>query len=179
MRNSQLLTVINKCKKGDRAAQNELYKSLYSFGLTICMRYIGDQLEARTVLNDGFYKMFRNIEQFNQDFAFKPWFKTIVVNCSLDYLRKNAKFKNQVSIDQELNCSIDSDAISKMSFEETLEIVDKLPTAYRTVFNLYVIDGYKHEEISKQLGISVGTSKSNLSRAKQKLREMINLNILA
>jgi len=143
------------------------------------MRYVKNQLEARTVLNEGFYKIFRNLTKYDQTLAFLPWFKTIMINCALDYLRKNEKFKNQLSLDEISNVSIDAEAISTLSFEELLLIVDRLPTAYRTVFNMYVVDGYKHEEISNRLGISVGTSKSNLSRAKQKLRKMIQLNILA
>ena len=108
-----------------------------------------------------------------------PWFKTIMINCSLDYIRKNEKFKNQLTLDEVSKVSIDSDAITNLTFKEMLLIIDRLPTAYKTVFNMYVVDGYKHEEIANQLGISVGTSKSNLSRAKQKLRKMMESNILA
>jgi len=179
LKDSHLNIIINKCIQGQSKAQNELYKEYYSYGLTICMRYVKNQLEARTVLNEGFYKIFRNLTKYDQTLAFLPWFKTIMINCALDYLRKNEKFKNQLSLDEISNVSIDAEAISTLSFEELLLIVDRLPTAYRTVFNMYVVDGYKHEEISNRLGISVGTSKSNLSRAKQKLRKMIQLNILA
>ena len=142
------------------------------------MRYIRDQLEARSVLNTGFYKLFKNITKYNQELSFKPWFKTIIVNTALDYLRSNKRLLTQASLDQEANLSISSEAISNLSFEDMMKVVDQLPTAYRTVFNMYVIDGFKHEEIAQKLGIGIGTSKSNLSRAKEKLRKMIDLNIL-
>ena len=172
------MTIFNKCLKGDRAAQNQLHKEYYSYGLSICMRYINDQLEARSILNEGFYKVFKNISSYNQELPFKPWFKTIIVNTALDYLRKNDKFKNHTPIESGSTISISSSAISNLAFEEMLEIVNELPTAYRTVFNLYVIDGYKHDEIAKKLGIEVGTSKSNLSRAKEKLRLMLKVNLV-
>jgi len=178
LKDSHLNTIINKCKKNDRGAQNELYKHMYSYGLGICGRYIKDELEARTVLNEGFYKIYRNIFKYENGLAFKPWFKTILINTALDYLRKNKKFKTDLSIDKALDVSVDSNAISELSFKELMAIVNTLPTAYRTVFNMYVVDGYKHKEIAEKLSIEVGTSKSNLSRAKAILRQMIKTKIL-
>ena len=137
------MTIINKCLKGDRAAQNQLYKEYYSYGLSICMRYMNDQLEARSILNEGFYKVFKNIKSYNQEYPFKPWFKTIMVNTALDYLRKNDKFKNHKPIESGSKISINSSAISNMAFEEMLEVINELPTAYRTVFNLYAVS-YTH-----------------------------------
>jgi len=101
-----------------------------------------------------------------------------MVNSTLDYLRKNDKVRKQAPLEKGAYVSIDASAISNISFEEMLETINELPIAYRTVFNLHVIDGYKHEEIAKMLNIEVGTSKSNLSRAKEKLRSMIKLNVV-
>ena len=173
------MDIINKCLKGDRVAQNELYKEYYSYGLSICRRYVNDDLEARSVLNEGFFKVFKNISSYNANYDFKPWFKTIMVNTALDHLRKNSKLKNHAALDLNSDISIKSSTISNMAFEEMLEVINELPLSYRTVFNLYVIDGYKHNEIAKQLGISVGTSKSNLSRAKEKLRSLLKINLVA
>ena len=142
------------------------------------MRYINNQLDARAVLNEGFYKVFKNIKSFNQEFPFKPWFKAIMVNTALDYLRKNDKFKYHTPLESGSNISINASAVSNMTFEEMLEVIKKLPIAYRTVFNMYVIDGYKHNEIAKTLGIEIGTSKSNLSRAKEKLRLLLKENLV-
>lgn len=178
MEDSHLNTIINKCKKSDRSAQNEMYKHMYAYALGICSRYIQDDLEARMVLNEGFYKVFSNLFKYQNGLPFKPWFKTIMINSALDYLRKNKKFKTNLSIDKVLDVSVDSSAISNLSYEELMVIVNTLPTAYRTVFNMYVVDGYKHREIAERLGIEIGTSKSNLSRAKETLRQMIKTNIM-
>lgn len=142
------------------------------------MRFIKDRLEARSVLNESFYKVFKNIKKYNQSYDFKPWFKTIMVNSTLDYLRKNDKIIKQAPIEDHSNISIDADAISNLSFDEMIKIIGQLPSAYQRVFNLYVIDGYKHDEIAEKLNIAVSTSKSNLSRAKEKLRAMIKYNVL-
>jgi len=174
---SHLNNIISKCVRGERSAQNELHKQFYSYGLGICLRYVSDSLEARSVLNQSFYKVFKNIEKFDTNLDFKPWFKTIVVNSSLDYLRSNRKLANQDVLEDNINVSIDSSAISDLSYEDMLRIVHDLPTSYRTVFNLYVIEGFKHHEIAEKLGITVGASKSNLSRAKSNLRKMMNINL--
>ncbi len=162
---------------GDRTAQNELYKEYYSYGLNICIRYVKDNLEARSVLNEGFYKVFKNIKSFNQELDFKPWLKTIMINSSLDYKRKNEKIRYLTSIEQDSNLSINPSAIANMAMDDMLKVISLLPSAYGTVFNLFVIDGYKHSEISTMLNIDISTSKSNLSRAKKKLRDMLKVNV--
>lgn len=141
------------------------------------MRYVADQLEARSVLNEGFYKVFKNIKTYNQQFDFKPWFKTILINSALDYHRKNEKIRYLNNLEQVNDVSIASEAISNMAFDDMLQVINRLPPAYRTVFNLFVIDGYKHIEIATKLNIDVSTSKSNLSRAKEKLRTMLSINV--
>ena len=174
---SHLLNIISKCVKQDRTAQNELHKQFYSYGLGICLRYVSDPLEARAILNQSFYKVYKNIEKYDTKLDFKPWFKTIVVNSSLDYLRSNRKMAHHDTLeDNTTNISIDPTAMSDLSYEDMLSVINELPTAYRAVFNLYVIDGFKHHEIAEKLGITVSTSKSNLSRAKSNLRKMMNLN---
>lgn len=124
-------------------------------------------------MNQGFFKIYKNLDKFNEEYDFKPWFKTIMVNTALDHIKKNKKMALHTELEESSNHSVAETAIDKMSFDDLIKIVNLLPTAYRTVFNLFVIDGYKHEEIAEQLGIGVGTSKSNLSRAKEKLRTMV------
>ncbi len=141
--------------------------------MSICARYVRDSSEAKSVMNQGFFKIFKHLDKFNTDYDFKPWLKTIMVNTALDHIKKNKKVALHAELEESAHYSIDETVIAKMSFDEILKIVNLLPTAYRTVFNLFVIDGYKHEEIAKQLGIGIGTSKSNLSRAKEKLRSMV------
>jgi len=129
-------------------------------------------------MNQGFLKVFKALDKFNTDYDFKPWFKTIMINCCLDYLRKNPKFDQYEDMDNASEISVDSTAISKLSYDEMLCIIAQLPRTYRTVFNMYVLDGCKHHEIATALNIEVSTSKSNLSRAKEKLRSMFKENIL-
>jgi len=173
LKDSHLNNIINKCIKKDRSAQNELFRLFYSYGYSICARYVKNQLDTKSVVNEGFYKVLKNIKSYDQQYDFKPWFKTIMVHTCLDHIRKNEKLKYQVPIEEKLDVSIDPEAISKISFDEMIDIIGTLPRSYRLVFTLHVIDGYKHEEIASQLGITIGTSKSNLSRAKERLRSML------
>ena len=141
--------------------------------MSVCSRYVNDISEAKAIMNQGFFKIFKNLEKFDSQYDFKPWLKTIMVNTALDHLKKNKKMALHTELKESSNHMVSETAIDKMNFEDLIKIVNLLPTAYRTVFNLFVIDGYKHEEIAQQLGIGVGTSKSNLSRAKEKLRSMV------
>ena len=140
----------------------------YSYGMRICYRYVSDKEEAHYIFNNAFLKIFENIHKYNPDRDFKPWFKTIMAN----------KFKVETSTDVLENLPTKEDILSKISFDELVATIQSLSISYRTVFNMYVMDGFKHEEIAKKLGISIGTSKSNLSRAKMKLREIIQHKIL-
>ena len=135
--------------------------------MSICTRYINDVSEAKSIMNQGFFKIFKNLQKFDTNYDFRPWLKTIMVNTALDHIKRNKKMALHTELKESSNHVVNETAIDKMSFDDLIKIVNLLPTAYRTVFNLFVIDGYKHEEIAEQLGIGVGTSKSNLSRAKE------------
>ena len=141
--------------------------------MSICTRYVNDVSEAKSIMNQGFFKIFKNLQKFDTNYDFRPWLKTIMVNTALDHIKRNKKMALHTELKESSNHVVNETAIDKMSFDDLIKIVNLLPTAYRTVFNLFVIDGYKHEEIAEQLGIGVGTSKSNLSRAKEKLRSMV------
>ena len=125
-------------------------------------------------MNNGYLKIFKNIHKFDEQYDFKPWFKTIMVNTAINYVKKMKKYKAEINLEEAATMATSNDILSKISFKELLETIQSLSVGYRTVFNMYVLDGYKHEEIATQLGISVNTSKSNLSRAKLRLREIIN-----
>ena len=141
--------------------------------MSICYRYVNDKEEAQSIMNNGFLKVFLGIKKYNPEYDFKPWFKTIMVNTSINHVKKMKKFKAEVGLEAISSYPTTEDILSKISFDEMLTTIQSLSIAYRTVFNMYVLDGYKHEEIAERLGISVSTSKSNLSRAKIRLREMI------
>lgn len=167
------LQIIHGCCKWKRSSQNALYREYYSYGMSICIRYVEEEQEAILVLNDSFLKVFRNIKKFNTEQPFKPWFRKIVVNAAINYVKKQGKFKAEVSMEEANNISTGEDALSRISYRELMALVQSLSVSYRTVFNMYVIDGFKHEEIAEHLGISVSTSKSNLTRARAKLQELI------
>ena len=118
-------------------------------------------------------KVFKNIKKYDSNYDFKPWFKTITVNTAINHIKKMKKFDSEVGLNEVTAFPTADDVLSKIGFDELLSTIQNLSVAYRTVFNMYVLDGFKHEEIANKLGISVSTSKSNLSRAKMKLREMI------
>lgn len=168
--------VLGCCEK-DRECQRLLYQRFYAYGMSICIRYADSEDEALQILNDGFLKVFRNIKKFDINRPFKAWFRTILVNTAINHLRRHKKQKLQVNMEDMSHVATTEEILSRINYQELMAMVQSLSTAYRTVFNLYVIDGYKHEEISQMLGIAVGTSKSNLSKAREKLREMIIENL--
>ena len=165
--------IIQGCRERKRNSQNALYRLFYPYGMSICIRYVASEEEAITVLNDGFLKVFRNINKFNIRQPFKPWFRKIVVNTAINYVKKQKKFKMEISMEEAKNLPTNEDILSRINYKDLIEMVQTLSFAYRTVFNMYVIDGFKHQEIAEKLGISVSTSKSNLTRARAKLQELV------
>ncbi len=169
----ELLTILRGCRERDRPSQNALYRRYYAFGMGICIRYVDSRAEATTILNDGFLRVFRHIRRYDAALPFENWLHRILVNAALDYLKKQRKFKAEVSMDEAKHLSGQEDILSRISYQELIDMIQSLSTAYRTVFNLYVIDGFRHEEIAERLGISVSTSKSNLARARMRLQELV------
>jgi RNA polymerase sigma factor (sigma-70 family) len=169
-----LKELIKECQRGKREAQKALYKMHYSFSLGICMRYATSKEQAQEVMNDGFMKVFKYIEKFDSDRPFLPWLKQILVNCSIDSYNKEQKRVKEDDLESGMNKGGGDSTLDEITYDEMLEMIRELPAAYQTVFNLRAIEGYKHEEIAEMLGISVGTSKSNFSRAKEKLRKYLD-----
>lgn len=165
--------LINDCQKNDRKAQEQLYR-LYSPKLfAVCLKYSRNYTEAQDNLQDGFLIIFKKIEQYSFKGSFDGWLKRVMVNHVLQQYRQEtflSLVKEDVPDDDEIE--IDDEDIS---LEYLLKIIQELPNQYRLVFNLYVLDGYSHQEIAEMLTINLGTSKSNLARAKMILREKIEL----
>ena len=170
--------ILKGCKAHKRLSQKLLYEIYYPYSMSIAVRYIQDQQIAELAVNDSFMKVFNNIKKFDLNKSFKPWLRQIIVNTSIDHLKKKNKHRMNTNISEAENVSERENILSSISYEELLQIVHKLSDAYRTVFNMYVIDGFKHEEIANKLGISIGTSKSNLSKARAKLKMLINKQVL-
>jgi len=139
----------------------------------ICLRYAHDREEAKEILQEGFIKVFRYIEQFKFEGNLLSWIKKIVVNTAIDNYRKLNSQPEQISIEPNISIEIEDNIISKLSNDDIIACINKLPAGYRTIFNLFVIEGFSHKEISEKLGISEGTSKSQLFKAKLFLQEMI------
>jgi RNA polymerase sigma-70 factor (ECF subfamily) len=173
MGEEELHQLIGGCIRKERGSQKMLYKAFYGFSMGICLRYANNRDEAAEVMNQGFFKVFTRIETYDTSRPFKAWLGRIMMNVSIDYYRANLKMAYAEDLDKAENMSNDELPDQKLNYEDLLAMVQKLPNAYRTVFNLYAIDGYTHEEIGELLNISSGTSKSNLHKARQKLKQMI------
>jgi RNA polymerase sigma factor (sigma-70 family) len=173
MGEEEVRQLIGGCIKQDRKCQKMLYKAFYGFAMGICLRYAGDRDEASEVMNQGFFKVFTHIESYDTTRPFKAWLGKIMMNASIDFYRANLKMAYAEDLDSAEHLS-DGDTVDKnLHYEDLLKMVQQLPQAYRTVFNLFAIEGYSHEEIGAMLNINPGTSKSNLHKARQKLKQMI------
>jgi RNA polymerase sigma factor (sigma-70 family) len=165
--------IINGCIRQDRSSQYMLYKEFYSYGMAICRRYSLNDYDAADVLNDGFLKVFTHIEKYDPEKPFKSWIGRIITNTAIDHYRMNLKFSDHDDVDTHENIGNAAVVYDQLAYKDLLALVQSLSPAYRTVFNLYAIDGYSHDEIAELLKISVGTSKSNLFKARQKLQEKL------
>ena len=171
--------IIAGCLKGDRFSQEKLYQLYAGKMLGICLRYTPDRSAAEDILQEGFIKVFQNLEKFRHEGSFEGWIKRIMVNTSLERYRKNNRLYSVVDIEEvENDVSTENFSIENFAAKDLLKIIQSLNPGYRTVFNLYAIEGYSHKEIAGQLGISEGTSKSQLSRARTILQEMVKKNEL-
>ena len=173
MGDEELHQLIGGCLKQDRTSQKTLYKVFYVFSMGICLRYANNRDEAAEVLNQGFYKVFTRIETYDRTRPFKAWLGKIMMNVSIDYYRANLKMAYTDDLDKAEHLTDGELPDRKLNYDDLLKMVQKLPPAYRTVFNLFAIEGYTHEEIGELLHISPGTSKSNLHKARFKLKQMI------
>ncbi len=174
---SELPEIILGCCRNQRNSQNALYRLYYAYGMSIAIRYVGTEEEALTIVNDAFLKVFDHIKRFDKNQSFKPWFRKILVNTALNFIKKKQKYKMEVNLDEADKVSSREEILSQINYKDLIITLQSLSLAYRTVFNLYVIDGFKHSEIADMLGITVSTSKSNLTRARLKLKELITQKI--
>lgn len=162
------------CLRNHRQSQEMLYRQFYGYAMSVCLRYAPTRDGALEVLNDGFLKVFTRLDQYDSAQPFKGWLRRILINAAIDHYRQEVRHQHDdVEKADQVAASESADAFSQLSYEELLGYVQRLSPAYRLVFNLYVMDGFTHEEIAGQLGISVGASKSNLARARENLRQLL------
>ena len=171
---------IERCALNNRESQKKIYTSFYGYAMAVCDRYTNNQDDALEILNDGFLKIFKEVHRYKPAYSdvissFKGWLRKIMVYTAIDHFRKNHKYAFTAELDNGvIQVSAPAETpLDRLSYEEIIRAVQKLTPGYRTVFNLFIIEGFTHEEISGKLGISTGTSKSNLAKARRQLQKIL------
>lgn len=173
----KLNDLVKECLKGNRKAQKEIYQLYYGKMMSVCCRYCNNKDDAKDLLQDGFLKVFNNLNKYEFKGSLEGWIRRIMVNTAIDYYRKS---KDVHFVNDEEGYILDNnnaesaDTIySTFGVEIIMEAIQELTPVYKTVFNLYVMEGYSHKEIAEELKINEGTSKSNLAKAKRNLRDLL------
>ncbi len=161
------------CVKGDRRFQQMLYNMLSGKMFAVCMRYANDYSAAQDLLQEGFVKVFKNIEKFRGDGSFEGWVRRIFVNTAIEHYRKQVNMYALHDSETKHYEYYETNALENLKQEDVMKMIQQLSDGYRTVFNLYVVEGYSHKEIGDMMNISEGTSKSQLARARYLLQKMI------
>ena len=176
----ELTLHIRGCTLNNRESQKKIYCSFYGYAMAVCNRYTNNQEDAVEILNDGFLKVFRELHNYSPAYSdvigsFKGWLRKIMMYTAIDHFRKFHKHQMMTELDTVVFQfpSGGEDALERISYDEIISAIKELSPGYRTVLNLFIIEGQSHEEISDQLGISIGTSKSNLAKARRQLQKIL------
>lgn len=167
------IELIEKCISGDRKYQELFYKKFSKKMYNICQSYANSGDDAKDILQDGFVKIFTSLNTYNGVGSLEGWVRKIIVNTAIDFYRKRLKEMRNVNIDDVYDLPFESSVLDEINSKELIELIHKLPEGAKLIFNLFVIEGYSHEEIARKLNISTGTSKSQVSRAKSLLKDLI------
>jgi RNA polymerase sigma-70 factor (ECF subfamily) len=170
---TELEETISGCRKGDRYAQNRLYRAFYSWASIICQRYTKDAESTRECVQDGFFKVFTKIDRFGGDQSFEAWLKKILINTCIDRYRSRLHETPTVQLQEAGEEMVMAENLINADADFLLHLVRLLPPAYQATFNLFAIEGYEYQEIADILGVSLGSVKSNLSKARLRLKEML------
>jgi RNA polymerase sigma-70 factor (ECF subfamily) len=178
---AELSMLIQGCALNDRDSQKKIYTAFYNYSMTICNQHTNNKEDAVEILNDGFLKIFKEIHKFQPAYedinaSFKGWIRTVMKWSAIDHFRKNSKYRltNHIG-DKTIELpAADEDAVDKISHDEILRSIQQLTPAYRKVLNLFIVDGRTHQEIAAQLGITIGSSKSNLAKARMHLQKILS-----
>lgn len=166
--------MVQGCLDEERWAQKKMYESHYGKMMGVCLRYSNNREDAKDIINEGFIKVFRYLHRYKVGTSLEGWIRRIMINTAIDFYRKEVRHRTE-DIENAYNASSkDADAVSIYSAKEILSVIQKLPPSYRAVFNLYAIEGYSHREVGDQLGISESTSRSNLVKARTKLKALLH-----
>lgn len=167
--------LVNKCLKNDTLAQKQLFDFYSKKMMGVCLRYAKNSEEAQDVLQMGFIKVFEKLKMYKYQGSLEGWIRKIIVNTALDNIRKNKKLMNNIEMDKvdyQLH-NYDENVLEALSAQDLLRIIQEMPTGFRTVFNMFVIEGFSHKEIAEELNITVSTSKSQFSRARVFLQKKL------
>jgi len=171
---------IRGCALNSRESQKKIYNAFYGYAMSVCDCYAATEEDALEIMNDGFLKIFKEVYHFKPAYAnelnsFKGWLRRIMVNTAIDHFRKNKKHQVVSELETVYNnmSGFESNGLDKLSYDEIIRSIQNLSPAYRTVLTLFVVEGYSHEEIAESLDISIGTSKSNLAKARKQLQKII------
>ena len=178
IRKNELKPIIEGCLRNEHKSQYSLYQMFYRNMTLVCLRYAKDREEANDLVQEGFIKVFKNLTRYEFKGSFEGWMRRIFVNNAIDNIRRKKKDHLLLGEDEKMDAFSDKeldplDKVSELDPKLVMEAVQKLTPAYKAVFSLYVIEEYSHKEIAEMLDISVGTSKSNLAKAKQNLRKFL------
>lgn len=167
--------LLKGCIRQKPKAQEALYKRFYPYGMSVALRYACEKEAAAEILNDAFFKVFSSIKKYKKEYPFKSWFRRIVINTAIDHYRANKKHRNNVLLSDwsAQTTGHNPEIIEHLNAENILSYLEQLSQDHRITFLLYEVEGYSHKEIAEKLSVSVGTSRANLSRAKEKLRAII------
>lgn len=173
MDNKGLNDLLARCLKNDRRSQGVLYEQFYRYALSVALPYCTHEEEAREVVNDAFLKVFTGLGRYDPSYAFATWLRTIVVRTAINRYKSQQNDLVFYDLAEGLDIPVKDEFLSKMAADDILLLIQKLPSAYRITLNLFALEGFSHAEIAEMLEISVGASKSNLSRAKAKLKLLL------
>ena len=165
--------LIRQCLQGDRVSQKHLYDRHSAKMFGVCLRYAPDYQAAEDILQEGFIKAFRNLDRFRFEGSFEGWLRKIMVNTAIEVHRRKNSLYPIMDVEHSDVEFFDENALDKLAADDLMQMIESLSPGYRTVFSLYAIEGFSHKEISEQLNISEGTSKSQLARARYILMEMV------
>lgn len=169
--------LIAHCKAGSLKYQEILYRQYYSFAMAIGLRYSINRDDTLEAVNDAFIKVFKKINTYNGAKPFKAWLATIVINTAIDRRRQELKHQSNTDLGSDILVYSAIDTVSNMDAQDILNLLNLLPAIQATIFNLYEIDGYSHDEIAKMLHIPAGSSRVYLTRAKEKLRKLLLITV--
>jgi RNA polymerase sigma-70 factor (ECF subfamily) len=171
---NSLMEVVADCLKGNEKAMKIFYEHFHGFALSACMSYCENREDALEIMNDGFLKVFKNLNKIDNIESIKPWLRRIMINGAIDHYRKNIH-KQSAELNENIAESNygDESVYAKLSSEDIMKAIQSLPANYRVVFNLYAVEGYSHKEIGEMLSIAESTSRANLSLANGLLRQKL------